>query len=81
MTDGSMNVSEEFAREYICNMVQNSWKKLNKDGASGSPFTEQFVQAARNLARISQCVYQYGDWHGAPDTSKESNPISYYRSH
>ncbi|RXH68086.1 hypothetical protein DVH24_028233 [Malus domestica] len=76
MTRGSMNVSEEFAREYISNMVQNSWKKLNKDGASGSPFTEKFVQAARNLARISQCVYQYGDWHGAPDTRAKNRILS-----
>ncbi|CAN6571654.1 unnamed protein product [Malus baccata var. baccata] len=76
MTRGSMNVSEEFAREYISNLVQNSWKKLNKDGASGSPFTAQFVQAARNLARISQCVYQYGDGHGAPDTRAKNRILS-----
>ncbi|RXH68081.1 hypothetical protein DVH24_028228 [Malus domestica] len=68
MMRGSLHISEESARQYISNLVENSWKKLNKDGASATPFTEQFVKAARNLARISQCIYQYGDGHGAPDT-------------
>ncbi|KAM1821855.1 hypothetical protein TB2_023607 [Malus domestica] len=76
MMRGSLNVSEESARQYISNLVENSWKKLNKDGASASPFTKQFVKAAINLARISQCVYQYGDGHGAPDTRAKNRIIS-----
>ncbi|RXH99731.1 hypothetical protein DVH24_021533 [Malus domestica] len=81
MMSGSLCISEESARQYTSNLVENSWKNLNKDGACASPCTKQFVKAARNLARISQCIYQYGDEHGAPVMSKESNPISDYRSH
>ncbi|CAN6685832.1 unnamed protein product [Malus baccata var. baccata] len=81
MVSGSLYISEESARQYTSNLVENSWKNLNKDGAFASPCTKQFVKAARNLARISQCIYQYGDEHGAPVMSKESNPISDYRSH
>ncbi|KAB2610581.1 tricyclene synthase EBOS [Pyrus ussuriensis x Pyrus communis] len=45
-------------------------------GASATPFTKQFVKAARNLARISQCIYQYGDGHGAPDTRAKNRILS-----
>ncbi|RXH68085.1 hypothetical protein DVH24_028232 [Malus domestica] len=30
----SLNMSEEYAREHIRNLVGNSWKKLNKDVSS-----------------------------------------------
>ncbi|KAB2634018.1 tricyclene synthase EBOS [Pyrus ussuriensis x Pyrus communis] len=50
--------------------------KLNKDAASASPFTKEFVKAAINLARISQCIYQYGDGHGAPDTRAKNGILS-----
>ncbi|XP_050136069.1 tricyclene synthase EBOS, chloroplastic-like [Malus sylvestris] len=76
MMRGSLHISEESARQYISNLVENSWKKLNKDGAAATPFTEQFVKAARNLARISQCIYQYGDGHGAPDTRAKNRILS-----
>lgn len=29
-----------------------------------------FVEAAMNLARMSQCIYQHGDGHGRPDKVK-----------
>ncbi|XP_050381966.1 tricyclene synthase EBOS, chloroplastic-like [Argentina anserina] len=63
----------ESARKYISNLIENSWKKMNKDGqlfgasSTSSPFTKEFVAAATNLARIAQCIYQYGDGIGAPD--------------
>lgn len=59
---------EESARKHLSNLIENSWKKMNKDASSASsPFTKEFVAAATNLARIAQCTYQYGDGHGAPD--------------
>ena len=76
MMRGSLNMSEESARQYISILVENSWKKLNKDAASASPFTKEFVKAAINLARISQCIYQYGDGHGAPDTRAKNGILS-----
>ncbi|XP_024186613.1 tricyclene synthase EBOS, chloroplastic isoform X2 [Rosa chinensis] len=61
--------NEESARKYISNLIENSWKKMNKDGLlfGASPFTKEFVAATMNLARIAQCIYQYGDGIGAPD--------------
>ncbi|KAL6143838.1 hypothetical protein ACLB2K_054533 [Fragaria x ananassa] len=64
---------EESARKYISNLIEKSWKKMNKDGqlfrvsSASSPFTKEFVAAATNLSRIAQCMYQYGDGIGAPD--------------
>ncbi|KAK9924613.1 hypothetical protein M0R45_032974 [Rubus argutus] len=68
MKRSSVISDEESARKYLSNLIENSWKKINKDVSSASsPFTMEFVAAATNLARIAQCTYQYGDGHGAPD--------------
>ncbi|KAA8526462.1 hypothetical protein F0562_008335 [Nyssa sinensis] len=75
--------SEELAREHISNMIDETWKKINKEVASASPFEKSFINIAINLARISRCTYQYGDGHGAPDVRAKNrvqsvivNPIS-----
>ncbi|KAF7823093.1 isoprene synthase, chloroplastic-like [Senna tora] len=61
-------VSEEEAREELRNMNDRAWKKMNREGVvEGSEFPKPFVETAMNLARISQCTYQYGDGHGKPD--------------
>ncbi|PRQ52902.1 putative lyase [Rosa chinensis] len=70
---GGVVSDEESAHKYISNLIESSWKKMNKDGlifganSASSPFTKEFVAAATNLARIAQCIYQYGDGIGAPD--------------
>ncbi|KAL5793966.1 hypothetical protein ACOSP7_002560 [Xanthoceras sorbifolium] len=61
-------VSEEVAREHIRNIINETWKKMNKDVVDNEhPFGKTFVETAINLARISHSTYQYGDGHGAPD--------------
>ncbi|KAL2475542.1 cineole-1 [Abeliophyllum distichum] len=64
--------SEEDARDHIKYIIDVTWKKMNKDILMGSPFKD-FVGTAMNLARISQCIYQYGDGFGVPhlDTKKK----------
>ncbi|XP_062028610.1 tricyclene synthase EBOS, chloroplastic-like [Rosa rugosa] len=70
---GGVVFDEESAHKYISNLIESSWKKMNKDGlifganSASSPFTKEFVAAAIDLARIAQCIYQYGDGIGAPD--------------
>ena len=53
------------------NLIDETWKQLNKDVLSNSdnnsPFPKPFVETAMNLARIAQYTYQHGDGHGAPD--------------
>ncbi|KAF5475195.1 hypothetical protein F2P56_007025 [Juglans regia] len=55
--------SEEDAREYIRNLIGVTWKKYNEELAASSPFCETFIQIGLNFARMSQCMYQYGDGH------------------
>ncbi|KAG2689095.1 hypothetical protein I3760_09G124100 [Carya illinoinensis] len=55
--------SEEDAREYIWNLINATWKKYNEELAASSPFCEAFIQIGLNFARMSQCMYQYGDGH------------------
>lgn len=61
-------VSEEVAYKHIQNLLNENWKKMNKDRVINSPSSKYFSETIINLARISHCTYQYGDGHGAPDT-------------
>ncbi|KAF5938049.1 hypothetical protein HYC85_025555 [Camellia sinensis] len=58
--------SENDAREHMKYLIGETWKKMNEDGAANSLFTKDFIGIAMNLARMSQCMYQYGDGLGAP---------------
>ncbi|KAH7532990.1 hypothetical protein FEM48_Zijuj04G0082000 [Ziziphus jujuba var. spinosa] len=69
--------SEDCARKYLHNLMEESWKKMNMEIADGdSPFTKPFLDTAINLARISRCTYQYGDGHGAPDKRSKNRVLS-----
>nr|GMD85162.1 terpene synthase 10-like [Ipomoea batatas] len=60
--------SEEDARKYIRKMMETTWKKMNKHilSLTDSNFSKDFIRTALNFARISQCMYQYGDGYGRP---------------
>ncbi|KOM50444.1 hypothetical protein LR48_Vigan08g127100 [Vigna angularis] len=64
--------SEEGAYKHIHTLLDETWKKMNKDRVSQSPFPKAFVETAMNLGRISRCTYQYGDGHGAPDSTAKN---------
>ncbi|KAA8524553.1 hypothetical protein F0562_010976 [Nyssa sinensis] len=68
-------LSEEHAHEYIRSLIDENWKKMNKERVANSTFAEPFIETIMNLARIAQCTYRYGDGHGAPDT-RSKNRIS-----
>ncbi|KAF9592455.1 hypothetical protein IFM89_014945 [Coptis chinensis] len=69
-------VSEEVACEYIRYMIGNLWKKLNKDRLDDSVFSQTYIEAVVNLARMAQCMYQYGDGHGVPDRETKDRVLS-----
>lgn len=64
--------SEEKARVYVQEMISKTWDEMNYEIIShySSLLPRGFVEAAINLARTSQCMYQYGDGHGSPDKAK-----------
>lgn len=75
-------VSEEVAREHMKMMVREMWKTMNEDiVCSDYPTTVPFLGACLNLARASQCFYQYGDGHGRPDQETKSHLMSVLVQH
>ncbi|KFK32671.1 hypothetical protein AALP_AA6G273700 [Arabis alpina] len=64
--------SEEEACTYVQQMISDTWNEMNYEMIShdSSSLPWGFVEAAINLARMSQCMYQYGDGHGCPDKAK-----------
>ncbi|KAI5389943.1 hypothetical protein KIW84_075314 [Lathyrus oleraceus] len=69
-------VSEEVAYEYIQCLLNETWKKLNRDTVIDSPFLKDFTKIAINLARTAHCVYQDGDGHGVPDATTKNRICS-----
>ncbi|CAH2078848.1 unnamed protein product [Thlaspi arvense] len=61
--------SEAESRAYIRRMIGVAWDDLNLEKRS-CWLHQGFVEAAANLGRVAQCVYQYGDGHGFPDKAK-----------
>ncbi|KAI5389946.1 Tricyclene synthase tps4 [Lathyrus oleraceus] len=61
-------VSEMLAHQHINNLLNETWKKMNKDRVTDSTFPKCFLETLTNLARTAHCTYQYGDGHGAPNT-------------
>nr|AXY92167.1 terpene synthase 2 [Rhodomyrtus tomentosa] len=70
--------SEEATREHVRNMVHEAWKQMNKDVFEDYPFPGfgPFLGACLNLARASQCFYQYGDGHGLPDNETKDHLVT-----
>ncbi|VVB04071.1 unnamed protein product [Arabis nemorensis] len=65
--------SEEKARAHVHQLISETWDEMNyeaKTARSSSLLPRGFVEAAMNLARMSQCMYQFGDGHGFPDKAK-----------
>nr|AID55337.1 terpene synthase [Actinidia chinensis] len=63
--------SEKDARKHMKYLIGEAWKKMNEARVEdGSLFSRTIIGVAENLARMSQCMYQYGDGHGAqgPET-------------
>lgn len=65
-------LSQEHGRQYCKTLIDKEWHNLNKYLAMDSIFPKSFTQGAINLARITECVYQYGDGYGRQDNISKS---------
>ncbi|KAI3515699.1 hypothetical protein L1887_14602 [Cichorium endivia] len=62
---------ENEARRYIENLIDETWKKLNKERVgANSQFSREFIDGATNLARMAQFMYGDGDRHGRPELTR-----------
>ncbi|TMW83541.1 hypothetical protein EJD97_001405 [Solanum chilense] len=70
--------SEENARDYMNELIGQTWKKMNKEVLmdNTTSFSKDFVRIAMNFARGAQCMYQYGDWYGKPDGETKRRILS-----
>ncbi|KAG2331807.1 hypothetical protein Bca52824_002987 [Brassica carinata] len=64
--------SEEKARVHVRQIINDMWDEMNyeKMKSRSSLIPQDFVESVMNLARMSQCMYQYGDGHGSPEKAK-----------
>nr|BAD94727.1 myrcene/ocimene synthase [Arabidopsis thaliana] len=64
--------SEDKARSHVRQMINDLWDEMNyeKMAHSSSILHHDFMETVINLARMSQCMYQYGDGHGSPEKAK-----------
>ncbi|CAN4078283.1 unnamed protein product [Withania somnifera] len=70
--------SEENARKYIKNIIDETWKKMNRDILRDPSFSKDFRRTAMNLARIAQCMYQHGDGFGIPDRETKDRILTLF---
>lgn len=68
--------SEEEAREYIQCLIEETWKKINEDRVMDTPFSQTFIEIVMNLARMAQCMYQFGDGHGVANRESMDRVLS-----
>ncbi|KAL7001538.1 lysase, partial [Sarracenia purpurea var. burkii] len=59
--------SEEEAREHIKYLISETWKKMNEVQPTSFSSSKKFIGLAKNLTRVAQCMYQYGDGLGSED--------------
>ncbi|KAF2284872.1 hypothetical protein GH714_031676 [Hevea brasiliensis] len=69
-------LSEELASKQMRNLIDEIWKKMNKERVENSIFAKPFIETAFNLARTAHCTYQYGDGHSAPDERSRKRVLS-----
>ncbi|XP_077250101.1 alpha-terpineol synthase, chloroplastic-like [Tasmannia lanceolata] len=67
--------TEEVAREHIRGLINDLWKKLNKETLSCTPLSEPFISAALDNVRVSQCFYQFSDGFGVPNNETKERAI------
>ncbi|KAM0944079.1 putative (-)-alpha-terpineol synthase [Dioscorea sansibarensis] len=60
-------VSETIAREYIKDLIRETWKELNTNiFTMSSPLDVCFSNLAMDIARTAHCIYEHGDGYGVP---------------
>ncbi|GLT50647.1 hypothetical protein SLA2020_241190 [Shorea laevis] len=60
-------VSEKDAREYMQDLIDKTWKKMNKEEFEPSLLPQTLIEATINFARMAQFMYKYGDGHSSQD--------------
>ncbi|KAF3507511.1 hypothetical protein F2Q69_00002505 [Brassica cretica] len=64
--------SQEKACVHVRQIINDMWDEMNyeKTKCRSLLIPQDFEESVMNLARMSQCMYQYGDGHGSPEKAK-----------
>lgn len=54
-----IGASEEKAREHIRYLIQETWKKMNKERQVDSGFSKVYMGITTDIVRIGNCMYKY----------------------
>nr|UXF47962.1 terpene synthase 4 [Euphorbia poissonii] len=68
--------SEEEAQKRVRELIRGAWEKMNKIQMENTKFSKTFMKVGMNLARLAQCIYQYGDGFGAQNIETEHHIVS-----
>ncbi|KAI3448892.1 hypothetical protein Pfo_005557 [Paulownia fortunei] len=58
--------SYKVAKKHVMNMISDTWKRLNKQCLSSTPFSPSFTKACLNVARMVPIMYDYDESHALP---------------
>ncbi|KAL5568242.1 hypothetical protein UlMin_024817 [Ulmus minor] len=72
--------SEEEARQHIKFLIGETWKQMNEDRVTKSPFCKVFIETVTNFGRMAQCMYQHGDGHSVQDRETKDRVLSLFIS-
>ena len=70
------NASEADARKHIRGLIDETWKKMNKEYVNGCLFPQPFADAVIGLARRVETAYLKGDGFGAPGSEMKGHAKS-----
>nr|I6RE61.1 RecName: Full=(E)-beta-ocimene synthase, chloroplastic; AltName: Full=Terpene synthase 4; Flags: Precursor [Matricaria chamomilla var. recutita]AFM43737.1 terpene synthase 4 [Matricaria chamomilla var. recutita] len=71
------SVSEEVAREHVKTLIDKAWMKMIEARiACSEHMTDPLIDMAINLARVSSCMYQYGDGIKDPEARTKDRVMS-----
>lgn len=64
--------SQEKACVHVQQIINDMWDEMNyeKTKCRSLLIPQDFVESVMNLARMSQCMYQYGDGHSSPEKAQ-----------
>ncbi|KAF9589554.1 hypothetical protein IFM89_025680 [Coptis chinensis] len=67
----------ESAKEHVFSMISNTWKKLNEEYLSPSPFSLSFKKTSLNAARMVCHMYNYDENQRLPSLEKHIKSLLY----
>nr|QLI42524.1 myrcene synthase [Nigella sativa] len=68
--------NEEDARDYIRDMIDETWRKVNAELLVENPLPQSFIDVVVNFQKTSESMYRYGDGHGAQTDETKGKILS-----